>query len=355
MEITEGRVARAQKAVLYGPEGVGKTTLAAAFPRPLFIDTEGGTGHLDVRRIQPAPSSWTQLMGYVGEVAKAGAALCSTLVLDTADWAERLCAEHVCAANGWKSIEQPGYGKGYVHLRDEFGRLLDRLSDCVEAGVNVVVTAHAQMRKFEQPDEFGAYDRWELKLSKHASPMLKEWADLVLFLNYEVEVVRDSGTGKAKAMGGRRVMFAEHHPCWDAKNRHGLPAKAPLAWESIAACIPDMAEAAPDPVPATAGREPDPMAQPDIDVSKLEFEEVAPAEAEAQAPAADAPDVPPHLRPLFDLMAESGANEADVTGYVEAQGWYPRGTPLANYEEGAVRWLVANWGTVGKDIPTPIA
>ena len=61
---------------------------------------------------------------------------------------------------------------------------LNTLNELVERGVNVVVTAHAKMRKFEQPDELGAYDRWEMKLTKQTAPMVKEWADMVLFCNY---------------------------------------------------------------------------------------------------------------------------------------------------------------------------
>lgn len=100
---------------------------------------------------------------------------------------------------------------------------------------------------------------------------------------------------------------------------------------------------------------------------KLEFVEVEPdtqpAEADTEAPVSgnaagpsgiDRSAYPPHMGPLLDLMVASGASEADVTSYVEAQGWYPAGTPLSAYEEGAVKWLVANWQTVGADIPTPI-
>ncbi len=65
-----------------------------------------------------------------------------------------------------EGIEDFGYGNGYVYAKEEFGRFLNRLSGVVDAGINVVLTAHAQIRKFEQPDEMGAYDRYELKLGK---------------------------------------------------------------------------------------------------------------------------------------------------------------------------------------------
>lgn len=204
VEITSGKINnKAQKVVIYGPEGIGKSTFAAHFPNPLFIDTEGSTGELDVRRL-PAPTSWSYLTWEIDQV-KANPNICSSLIIDTADWAERLCINNLCEKNQVSGIEGFGYGKGYVYLEEEFGRFLNRLSDLIDLGINVVFTAHATMRKFEQPDESGAYDRWELKLQKKDGPLLKEWADMVLFANYETFVVKE-GSGdmkKAKAKGGR--------------------------------------------------------------------------------------------------------------------------------------------------------
>ena len=70
---------------------------------------------------------------------------------------------------------------------------MNSLSELVDLGINIVLTAHAQIRKFEQPDEMGSYDRWELKLGKKTSsqtaPLVKEWADMVLFANYKTVVM----------------------------------------------------------------------------------------------------------------------------------------------------------------------
>ena len=64
LNITSGRIARPQKLVIYGSEGIGKTSLAAQCPDPLFIDTEGGSSHLDVRRL-PKPENWDQLISMI--------------------------------------------------------------------------------------------------------------------------------------------------------------------------------------------------------------------------------------------------------------------------------------------------
>ena len=231
LNIIEGKISRALKIVIYGSEGIGKSTLASHFPDPLFIDTEGGTAHMDVRRIQK-PGSWSELLSDVQEVAKADA-ICKTLVIDTADWAEQLCIAHVCAQYKLKSIESAGYGKGYTYLGEEFSRLLSALDDVIASGKHVVVTAHAKMRKFEQPDEEGAYDRWEMKLSKQVAPLLKEWCDMLLFMNYKTFVVT-SENNTAKVHGGKRVIYTSHHPCWDAKNRQGLPEEMDASFDNLA-------------------------------------------------------------------------------------------------------------------------
>lgn len=229
--IQKGRVETAKKVVIYGPEGIGKSTFASRFPEPVFIDTEGSTKELDVSRY-PNPQTWSDVLTYVNDFIENMPG--KTLVIDTADWAEALCVLHTCSRLSVKGIEDVGYGKGYVYLSDNFSELLRKCDELISQGVNVVFTAHAQMRKFEQPDELGAYDRWEMKLTKKCAPMLKEWADIVLFCNYKTDVITDQNTKSKKATGGKRIMYASHHPCWDAKNRYGLPDSIPMDFEQIA-------------------------------------------------------------------------------------------------------------------------
>ncbi len=226
MEITRGKVKSAKKVVCYGPEGIGKSTFASRFPNAVFIDTEGSTKDMDVARL-PRPSSWEYLLQEI-QYVKDNPGICGSLVIDTVDWAEQLCVEHICDKHRKDGIESFGYGTGYVYTKEEFGRFLNKLEDLVEAGINVVLTAHAHIKKFEQPDEMGAYDRWELKLGKKTSsqtaPLVKEWADMLLFVNYKTYSVAVDDKGKKhKGQGGKRIMYTSHHPCWDAKNRYGLP------------------------------------------------------------------------------------------------------------------------------------
>lgn len=232
MNITKGQIPTAKKVVIYGPEGIGKSTFAAQFPGAVFLDTEAGTTHMDVSRFDP-PVSWGDVLATVDWCIEHHDRI-GTFVLDTIDWAERLAIDYTCDKNGWKSIEDPGYGKGYVYLKDTFRKLLDKLTALVNAGTNVVLVAHSIVRKFELPDAMGAFDRWSLKVNeKNVAPLIKEWADALLFVNFRTDVVTDS-EGKKKARGSKRVLYATHNACWDAKNRFGLPDEMPFSFESIA-------------------------------------------------------------------------------------------------------------------------
>lgn len=348
MEIIKGKLPGAKKVVVYGPEGIGKSTFASRFPSPLFIDTEGSTKDMDVART-PSPSSWAMLLEQVAYVA-AHPDICRTLVVDTADWAEQMCVEDICARHQKKGIEDFGYGNGYVYTKEEFGRFLNRLGDIVEKGINVVLTAHAQLRKFEQPDEMGAYDRYEMKLGKKTSsqttPLVKEWADMVLFVNYKTYSVAVDDKGKKhKAQGGRRVMYTSHHPCWDAKNRYGLPEEMEFDYAGIAHIIG----------PSQPVRQDAAVAQP----GKTGAEKIPgrPSAQEASREPASQPagkvesiwesdpdNIPQALK---DLMQENQICEWDIQNVVAARGYYPSDMPVEQYDPGFLQGvLIGAWPKV---------
>lgn len=367
MEIIRGKIPGAKKVVIYGPEGIGKSTFASRFPEPLFIDTEGSTKELDVART-PAPSSWTMLKEQVRYVIS-HPEICRTLVIDTIDWAEQLCVEDICQKHQKSGLESFGYGSGYIYVREEFGRFLNLLNDVVEKGIHVVLTAHAQMRKFEQPDEMGAYDRWELKLGKktssQTSPLVKEWADMLLFANYKTySVAVDEKGKKHKAQGGKRVMYTQHHPCWDAKNRYGLPDEVDFDYSVIAGIISGPQAAAPaasKPVQETQAPQAEPPAPKDpAQVRQENSGQMAmdlSGGGTAQASAAPAPpEVQKHEldrripKALRDLMEANNVGEWDVEEVVSSRGYVPAGTHIWEFDQvnpGIIEGLlVPSWDQV---------
>ncbi|MFS0820782.1 ATP-binding protein [Bacillus sp. 1P02SD] len=349
MEVISGKIEKAKKVVLYGPEGIGKSSLAAQFPNPIFIDTEGSTTELLVDRLKK-PSSWTELNQQV-EWVKGQVGRFKTLIIDTIDWAEMQCTEFVCASHNKKGVEDFGYGNGYVYVKEELGRFLNKLSDVVEAGINVVLTAHSQIVKFEQPDEMGSYDRYQLKLGKKTSsqtaPLVKEWADMVLFINYKTYSVAVDDKGKKhKGQGGVRTIFATHHPAWDAKNRHGLPDEFPLDYAYIAHIFNGQSQAqmnvaptTPTPTPVMQEPQQAPIQQP-TQPTQVEHQQSAPQPTVVNID----PAIPASLR---DLMLQNGVSEEEIQVVVSQKGYYPMGTPISNYDKGFIEGvLVGAWTQV---------
>lgn len=341
-EITQGLRQSAKKIVIYGVEGIGKSTLVSQFPDPLFIDTEGSTNYMDVKRL-PTPTSWQMLLEEAEFVLAQRP--CKTLVIDTFDWAEMLEVKDLCAKNGLKGVEDFGYGKGYIYSAEEIGRFLNRLSDVVSAGINVVLTAHAKIRKFEQPDEMGAYDKYELKLGANTgsrtAALVKEWADMVLFLNYKTFAVQTDKEGKKfKAQGGQRVMYATHHPCWDAKNRFNLPDEMPLAFSAISHIFNDekVIEFA-DTLPFDSSN----LRQEDVEtINEIPIDDPQPLEPIKPFGIPDA---------LWDLMQSADITTEQIRKAVATKGYYPESTPIENYDKGFVEGvLIGAWDQIKKFI-----
>ena len=229
-QITKGKQKSAIRLCAYGSEGIGKSTFASHFPDPVYIDVEGGTKQLDVARF-PTPETWSDLLEEIDAVIEEPT-VCKTLVIDTIDRAESLLIAAVLREGNKSSIEEFGYGKGWTILQERFLKdFLNRLDRLIAKGVNVVLLAHAQMRKLESPED-PPYDRWELKVSKKVAPIVKEWADILLFMNYEVMTVEENGKAKAKGKA-KRKMHANHRPTYDAKNRYGLPDDMDLSFEPL--------------------------------------------------------------------------------------------------------------------------
>ena len=263
-------------------------------------------------------------------------------------------------------IEDFGYGNGYRYVFEKFGELLNLLTEVIEHGINVVLTAHATLRKFEQPDELGAYDRYTMKLidspKTSISAAVKEWADIVLFANYKTIIITDSKTKKSKAQGGQRVMYTSHHSCWDAKNRYGLPEELPFEYAQIKKVIEDGRTSAPAPVRT-------PLSDPVEEVPEKSKKKPA-KEAETAEHIPEKPVMQEDLmqeRPvrdedldkripkaLRDLMLHDNIGEWDIENFAINKGFIPFGTKVVDFEKvspGIIDGLfVAQWTKVRDQI-----
>lgn len=240
-KVVSGRLVKPMRLLVYGLEGVGKSTFAASAPSPIFLGAEDGTSELDVKRF-PQPTCFADGLEAVQELIS-GTHDYQTLVVDTLDWFEPLVWQQVCVALAkpgrppLRSIEEPGYGKGYTEAGGywrQFTAALERLR--AARRMDIILLAHSWIKSFKNPAGED-YDRFEMKLHKGAAGMWREWCDAVLFADHDVTTYEDDRK-RTKGIGsGARVLHTEHHAAWDAKNRYDLPPTLALDWEAFAEAV----------------------------------------------------------------------------------------------------------------------
>ncbi len=249
-KVISGRIAKPMRVLLYGIEGVGKSTFAAGAPSPIFLGAEDGTSELDVQRF-PQPQHWTDVMEAVAELTTAEHAY-KTLVIDTIDWLEPLCWAEVCrtcplpgkrAGVKARSIEDYGFGAGYTEATGVWRQLIAALERLrAERQMDIVLLGHSWIRPFKNPTG-SDYDRWETRLHKTAAGIWREWCDAVLFAAHDVSTYEDDRKRTKGISKGARILYTRHDAAWDAKNRYDLPASLPLDYgafaEAVAAHRPD--------------------------------------------------------------------------------------------------------------------
>lgn len=239
--VTSGKEARPPRIMLYGQEGIGKSSYGASAPKPIFIQTEDGLGEIEcskfplTKTLSDIHSSLTALQNEKHDF--------QTVVVDSLDWAERLIFDEVCREFGVKSIEKAdgGYARGYVHALTHWRKIINALELLRnEKGMACILIAHAKIERFEDP-ESSAYDRYSPRLHKHAAALISEWVDAVLFATRKFRTQKeDAGFNRERTIaapvgadGGERIIRTIGGPACVAKNRFNLPAELPLSWDAF--------------------------------------------------------------------------------------------------------------------------
>jgi len=239
-QIHTGRRPSPPRFVIYGTEGIGKSTTASQAPKPIFIPTEDGLDQIDCASF-PLATRFAEVETAL-ELLINEAHNFETVVVDSLDWLERLIWDVLCGQYGVASIEKVdgGYARGYTHALTHWRRVLDGLNTLrSRRGMCVVLLAHAKVEKFEDP-ESAAYDRYSPRLHKHATALVNEWADAVLFATRKIITkVEETGFNRERTIasglgkdGGERVLRCVGSPACVAKNRFDLPAELPQSWSA---------------------------------------------------------------------------------------------------------------------------
>lgn len=232
--------------LVYGEAGVGKTTWASQAPNPVFIFTENGAGSLTLKAF-PKVTSFGEVMDAI-EVLYNEDHPYESVVIDSLDHLEPLIWAEVCAQHGIRSIEEMGYGKGYLEALTYWRQFLDGLNALRDhKGMCVILIAHHQIKRFESP-EHDSIDRYDIKLHAKASALVQESVDVIGFAKPRVVTKTENlGFNQTRTRGvstGERVLATVGTAAFVAKNRYSLPAELPLTWSAFADAIAAAKQAA---------------------------------------------------------------------------------------------------------------
>lgn len=248
--IRKGKQDKPPFILAYAPAGAGKTELAASAPSPIFIRTPGEDYPAGVTPDEfPEAASFADVIEAIGVLAN-DAHDFQTFVVDAADGLERLVSAETCRRNGWATIEDPGFGKGYVAAAGVWGEVLEGLKFLrVERRMNVILLGHTEINRFDSPTS-DPYSRYRINLQKRAADLLEAAADLIAFINFRVSLKKvEAGFNKTVTHGeggGSRVIYTEERPGFIAKNRYGMPPsldyKKGEGWKVLSKYFPIPAE-----------------------------------------------------------------------------------------------------------------
>lgn len=237
--IQKGKQKKPPRVVLYGSEGIGKSTWAASAPKPIFIQTEDGLGEIECDKF-PLCTDYETVLEQLRTIYAKDHDY-QTVVIDSLDWLEKLIWSEVSRVEKKKSIEEIGYGKGYKFALNQWKEVLTAF-DYIrnERGMTIILIGHAKIERFEDPESQG-YDRYTLRLHKDADATVREWSDAVLFATRKMRVqTEDLGFNKTRATakavgadGGDRILRANGSPACVAKNRFNITGEIPLSWDAF--------------------------------------------------------------------------------------------------------------------------
>jgi len=226
----------APRLMVYGVEGIGKSSMAAGAPNPIYILTEDGLGSLKVDHF-PLATSFQDVMDSIASLYKDNHAF-ETVVIDSLDWLEAIIQREIEQKYDAKDL---AYGKGSLIAAERWREILDGLNALRnDKGMIVILIAHTTIKRFDSP-EVEPYDRYQPKLQERSNAVVREWADAVLFANYRTIVKKDDvGFNQTNNRGistGERLLFTSERPAYMAKNRYNMPESIPLSWDAFAEAI----------------------------------------------------------------------------------------------------------------------
>lgn len=241
IEIKKTSISKPPRSIIYGPHGIGKSSLAAKAPGVIFIPVEDGLDSLGVDAFEQ-PENLSQVHAYLDYLIDEDHKY-KSLAIDSLDWLEKLIFKDVCLRQGVEEIGDIPFGRGYQAAEGQLLEILKKTNRLnKEKKMFIIFTAHAKLTKFEDPENEN-YDKYQIDLQKACAALASEYVDIIAFCNWKVVTKAKKGAFdkdvvKAKATG-ERIMYLEDRPAFNAKNRYGLPPSMPMDFDLLLKAIKD--------------------------------------------------------------------------------------------------------------------
>jgi len=240
-----------RKVVIYGPPKLGKSTLAGSTKNALLIPTEDRVAHIDCDKT-PVLKSWEEKMEIFNFLLdEKNPHTYTRVVFDTIDWLEPLI--HKAAIDNINSgkekskhaksitddfCKETAFSKGLkFHAVNQWKKFLHNCDILREHGIDVILIAHHQVVKVDPPVG-DAYDKYAMKIDKHALAVIEEWADVIAFYDKNIFVTTEesgigqkSGKAVANAANSRTLHLSGENPAMINGNSFGLT-DSPVPLES---------------------------------------------------------------------------------------------------------------------------
>jgi hypothetical protein len=224
MKISAASSNTAPIVLIYGHEGRGKTTLACKAPNPVALLLERGLPKGVIVDAFEDVGSFDDVMAVLRDLYTDPQDYRS-LIIDTVDSLEALVTEYTCRKNGWKSIEQPAFGKGWVAVDDEWRRFIRAITAIRHKhGVIVIMLCHADVTRVDDP-RAPTYTSYAPRLHRRGRGLVMDACDIVGFLGEDLRIQTDNNDRVRASANPMRHLFVEGSPAFSAKTRFAMPAK----------------------------------------------------------------------------------------------------------------------------------
>jgi hypothetical protein len=226
MDVVRTKKDSPPRILLHADHGIGKSSLAAAAPDALFIQTEDGLDSIEANAF-PLCASYNMMLDQLGQVLTEDHTY-KTLVIDSLDWTETLINQHVCEQGGKRSLADFSYGAGFQATLEAFGEIITALNAIrARKGMIIILTAHSQIKTYNNP--LGSdYDMHKIKLREKNAELFLEWCDLVGFMHFQTYIKSDDKkkggfSDRTKVIGGTdRVISCAPNAAYVSKNRYSI-------------------------------------------------------------------------------------------------------------------------------------